>query len=99
MLIILKRLWATIPIDKVALAKLDKIKGVHVLDLAHIVEHSLEVQLPFLQQVLDEFAIVPIVAGDALLNMSWQHFWQAPRPCLLPVMLLVVIIIIKQHNS
>ncbi|MCK5406369.1 MAG: AmmeMemoRadiSam system protein B, partial [Candidatus Krumholzibacteria bacterium] len=31
-------------------------------------EHALEVQLPFLQTVLDEFCIVPIVMGD----QSWE---------------------------
>ena len=33
-------------------------------DFAHGPEHSLEVQLPFLQTVLDEFKIVPIVMAD-----------------------------------
>lgn len=32
-------------------------------DIAHIAEHSIEVQLPFLQTVLEEFAIVPIATG------------------------------------
>lgn len=32
---------------------------------AHAREHSLEVQLPFLQRVLPRFSIVPVVAGDA----------------------------------
>ena len=32
---------------------------------AHAKEHSLEVQLPFLQKVLKDFAIVPIVYGNA----------------------------------
>jgi len=36
-----------------------------VLDAAHAQEHSLEVHLPSLQVALDEFALVPIVAGDA----------------------------------
>ena len=31
---------------------------------AHEGEHSLEVQLPFLQSVLEDFMIVPIVMGD-----------------------------------
>jgi AmmeMemoRadiSam system protein B len=35
------------------------------LDRAHSLEHSLEVQLPFLQTVLEEFDIVPLVVGDA----------------------------------
>lgn len=32
---------------------------------AHAPEHSLEVQLPFLQRVLGEFTLVPLVVGDA----------------------------------
>jgi len=52
-------------IDKDAQAKLSGIAGVHINDEAHAAEHSLEVQLPFLQDLLDEFAIVPIVAGNA----------------------------------
>jgi AmmeMemoRadiSam system protein B/AmmeMemoRadiSam system protein A len=31
----------------------------------HAAEHSLEVQLPFLQKVLGDFALVPLVVGDA----------------------------------
>jgi AmmeMemoRadiSam system protein B len=34
-------------------------------DAAHALEHSLEVQLPFLQATLDDFAIVPFAVGDA----------------------------------
>ena len=34
-------------------------------DAAHALEHSLEVQLPFLQAVLGTFAIVPFAVGDA----------------------------------
>jgi len=34
-------------------------------DRAHQFEHSLEVQLPFLQCVLDDFTVLPLVAGDA----------------------------------
>jgi AmmeMemoRadiSam system protein B len=36
-----------------------------VLDAAHAKEHSLEVHLPFLQVVLGEFTLVPVVVGDA----------------------------------
>jgi MEMO1 family protein len=34
-------------------------------DRAHQLEHSLEVQLPFLQAVLRDFTLLPLVAGDA----------------------------------
>jgi hypothetical protein len=32
---------------------------------AHAQEHSLEVQLPFLQTILDDFKLVPLAVGDA----------------------------------
>lgn len=32
---------------------------------AHAKEHSLEVQLPFLQVVLDQFTVLPLVVGEA----------------------------------
>ena len=35
------------------------------LDVAHQQEHSLEVQLPFLQMVLAQFVLLPLVVGDA----------------------------------
>ena len=53
-----------VPVDTAALATLDRY-GVTVSDAAHRHEHSLEVQLPFLQALLGSFAVVPIVAGDA----------------------------------
>ena len=34
-------------------------------DAPHALEHSLEVQLPFLQQTIDDFRIVPFAVGDA----------------------------------
>lgn len=34
-------------------------------DRAHATEHALEVQLPFLQEVLEDFTLVPLVVGDA----------------------------------
>jgi AmmeMemoRadiSam system protein B len=71
-----------IPIDKTAQATLTDIAGVEILDLAHATEHSLEVQLPFLQQVLDDFSIVPIVAGDAspeLVEKVIAALWGGPE--------------------
>jgi len=55
----------TVPVDRPMVERLIKAKLIGVLDAAHAQEHSLEVHLPFLQVALDEFALVPIVAGDA----------------------------------
>jgi AmmeMemoRadiSam system protein B len=41
------------------------IPGVIVDDRAHFEEHSLEVQLPFLQRVLDSFTLLPLLVGRA----------------------------------
>jgi hypothetical protein len=38
---------------------------VEVNDAPHAAEHSLEVQLPFLQTVFDDFSLVPLVVGEA----------------------------------
>ena len=38
---------------------------VRLMDAAHAQEHSLEVQLPFLQEVLEQFSLVPFVVGEA----------------------------------
>lgn len=55
----------TIPLDLAALHRLDELDAVRVSDLAHAGEHSLEVQLPFLQAVLPPFRLVPMLVGLA----------------------------------
>ena len=54
-----------IPVDKEASAEILKLAQVEVFDATHEQEHSLEVHLPFLQVVLDDFSIVPLVVGVA----------------------------------
>ena len=55
----------TIPLDDEALNLLVGLPQVTVSGQAHALEHSLEVQLPFLQRVLGEFSLVPLAVGDA----------------------------------
>ena len=54
-----------VALDRKALERAATLPGVFVDDKAHAQEHSLEVQLPFLQSVLDDFTLVPVVVGDA----------------------------------
>ncbi|MGY6276530.1 AmmeMemoRadiSam system protein B [Methylomonas sp. MgM2] len=54
-----------IELDKQAIESLRDLPFVGYLEQAHTLEHSLEVHLPFLQQMLSRFKLVPIVAGDA----------------------------------
>lgn len=54
-----------IPIDRDCLTTLADLPQVKLLDQAHALEHSLEVHLPFLQTLLADFTLVPLVVGDA----------------------------------
>ena len=52
-----------VPIDRTTLGEID-LPCVQVFDETHEHEHSLEVHLPFLQTVLGDFKLVPIVVGN-----------------------------------
>ena len=54
-----------IQLDQEAILSLASLNQVIVSPAAHAHEHSLEVQLPFLQTVLDDFKLVPLVVGNA----------------------------------
>lgn len=53
-----------ISLDRETIDHIADMPGVQVSDVAHAKEHSLEVQLPFLQAMLDDFLLVPIAVGD-----------------------------------
>jgi hypothetical protein len=54
-----------VPLDLQAVEQLGALPGVSVLDSPHEEEHSLEVQLPFLQCALEAFHLVPVVVGES----------------------------------
>jgi AmmeMemoRadiSam system protein B len=54
----------TVPVDRQAVEAISGLPGVVRSDSAHAEEHSLEVQLPFLQSILGAFSLVPIVVGQ-----------------------------------
>lgn len=54
-----------IAVDMASVKRLLQLPQVRLLNEAHAFEHSLEVQLPFLQTVLDAFTLVPLVVGEA----------------------------------
>lgn len=70
-----------VPVDRAAVAALEA-KGIAVFEPSHQFEHSLEVQLPFLQTVLGEFSIVPVVVGQAtaraVANLL-ETLWSGPE--------------------
>lgn len=54
-----------IALDTAGIARLSRLPGVVVSDPVHAEEHSLEVHLPFLQRVLDDFLLLPLAVGQA----------------------------------
>lgn len=55
----------TVRLDREALERSLDLPQVEPSDAAHAPEHSLEVHLPFLQTLLGDFSLVPLVVGDA----------------------------------
>ncbi|MFZ1830795.1 MAG: AmmeMemoRadiSam system protein B [Candidatus Competibacteraceae bacterium] len=54
-----------VAIDQEAVEQVRQLPEVGFLEQAHAQEHSLEVHLPFLQEVLGAFKLTPLVVGDA----------------------------------
>jgi len=73
----------TLSLDEAALARLRALPWVETHDRAHAQEHCIEVQLPFLQSVLGEFELVPLVVGDASpdeMAATFEAIWEGASP-------------------
>jgi len=71
-----------IPLDAAGVAALADLKQVVRSAAAHSQEHSLEVQLPFLQNMLGNFSLIPIAAGAALTEEVaevLERLWGGPE--------------------
>jgi AmmeMemoRadiSam system protein B/AmmeMemoRadiSam system protein A len=71
-----------IAVDPGAGAALADLPQVVVSGRAHAFEHSLEVQLPFLQRVLGDFVLVPLAVGDASVtevSQVMERLWGGPE--------------------
>ena len=71
-----------IALDQAAFAAARELPQVAASDLAHLHEHALEVQLPFLQRQLGEFSLAPFAVGDATVAEVAQvieRLWGGPE--------------------
>jgi AmmeMemoRadiSam system protein B len=71
-----------VPLDRAAVEGLRDLPQVLIADLPHEPEHALEVELPFLQAVLGEFALVPLLVGEATAGEVAQvleRLWGGPE--------------------
>lgn len=67
-----------IAVDRLAIESMKKQHYFSELDEAHRWEHSLEVQLPFLQKVLGNFELIPLAAGHCPPDEAshcLKHLW------------------------
>ena len=70
----------TIPIDQHTCNSISALPQVSINEQAHAWEHSLEVQLPFLQYLLNQFQLVPLVVGEASAAQVAEiieHCWES----------------------
>jgi len=75
----------SVSVDRDAIAQLRFLPQVRVFDQAHEPEHCLEVHLPFLQTVLDGFALVSLLVGDAAdeeVAAVLAALWDGPETCI-----------------
>lgn len=56
--------FGDVPLDLRAIAQIETFPWVLMSDPAHQGEHCIEVQLPFLQSVLQAFSLVPLLVGE-----------------------------------
>ena len=71
-----------LPVDTEACSQIGGFEFVTQTDAPHEPEHSLEVELPFLQSVLSSFQLVPLVVGDAAPQQVAQllrQLWGGPE--------------------
>jgi AmmeMemoRadiSam system protein B/AmmeMemoRadiSam system protein A len=71
-----------VPVDADAMKALSGLPQVTTSRAAHAHEHSLEVQLPFLQRVLEHFAVVPLAVGAATkeeVAQTLERIWGGPE--------------------
>ena len=70
-----------IPLDRDAIQVLNQLPHININDQAHTQEHSLEVHLPFLQTILTDFNLIPLVVGDSdkeSISDVIELFWHDP---------------------
>jgi AmmeMemoRadiSam system protein B len=71
-----------VPVDRAATGAIRDLPQVVISGPAHRLEHSLEVELPFLQTVLGGFSLVPLAVGDAsaeAVDEVLERLWGGPE--------------------
>jgi MEMO1 family protein len=71
-----------VPVDRDAVSAITDLACVSAIDAAHAPEHAIEVELPFLQNVLPRFSLVPLLVGTATpqeVAQALARLWGGPE--------------------
>ena len=71
-----------VSLDQEASARIRALPHVRAREAAHAEEHCLEVHLPFLQTILTEFTLVPLLVGEASdeqISQVLEALWGGPE--------------------
>lgn len=71
-----------VEIDRDAYDRISALPQIQLCDPAHELEHSLEVHVPFLQETLGDFRLLPLVVGDATVTQIsevLEQLWGGPE--------------------
>jgi MEMO1 family protein len=71
-----------VPVDRDVIERIEALPQVRVHDAAHQPEHCLEVELPFLQVVFEQFKLVPLLVGaasDHEVDEVLAQLWDGPE--------------------
>jgi len=77
--------FGEVELDRKTIDRITVKHGVITSDEAHRQEHCLEVQLPFLQSILGDFSLVPILVGDCkadIVAALIDELWGGPETLL-----------------
>jgi len=77
--------FGEVELDRKTIDRIADMPGVITSDEAHRQEHCLEVQLPFLQSILSDFSLVPVLVGDCeadIVAAVIDDLWGGPETLL-----------------
>lgn len=77
--------FGEVELDRKSIDRIADMPGIITSDEAHRQEHCLEVQLPFLQSVLNDFSLVPVLVGDCkpdIVAAVIDELWEGPETLL-----------------
>jgi AmmeMemoRadiSam system protein B/AmmeMemoRadiSam system protein A len=78
--------FGDVPLDIDAIKKINELDFVTIFNETHVDDHSIEIHLPFLQKILANFKLVPIIVGETdpgKVAEALEILWGGPETLIL----------------